>query len=611
MKTQLFLVIALFFGVWSSLFNCSSGSPNPEPQTQEQSTETGSDSGAEDASVTQEKIAEAPVDESSSPDVAIKETPRVEKDEPTPESSQDSDPVPVWRIVLKTAQVTAKVSPYLLGQYDLSGAMFAYDKKVNLINRMKEAGFSEWRVSVGRWEVATWLLPSLTDGSSCATDLAGYPPEAFAPQGQSDFDLVAKRDWFTYTDGKTVTTSMTQNDSRYNLDYIRSVLSVTKAFGVKPFVSIDITPRALALNTKPIRKKTSLYQSACAKTFTNAISNSRPKSTDVYASAVVGMVKRTIEGSNGNVGIPVTHWELGNEPELAEFWDRTYGESKGLSGNELNKEALDSYFGTILPTLLQLDAYRKKSKHPNAQGLKFGVGSFAYASTAETVLKTFDSTTLPNGQFVPFEFVSFHAYGNDPLALVADIKKVIQARNNSTHYKKVEIVLAEWGPKLSGEGWTDTSMDLPLLIATTLVLSAHLGLDRAHHAIFYDFYKPIKFGLLDNSGNPKPLFYAYKLLNQVIGKGNNLIQLEGMDEGKLEQGTGAVLATQDTVGQIQIMVINRNKKAREFDIQGDLSNKKVMKIITFDNPQQEPRTVQPTSTIILPPLSITVVTLSN
>ncbi len=523
------------------------------------------------------------------------------------EAGQEAPPPSVtWRISIQVGSSNKTVSPYLLGQYDLSGAMFGYDKKANLINQMKQAGFSEWRVSVGRWEVSTWLLPNLTDGTSCQTELAGFPSTAFAPAGSTDNALMQRRDWFTYTDGTPVTSSMTQQDSRYNLAYLQSVLDVANAFGVNPFVSIDLTPRALAINTTPERKQSSLYAKACTKTFTNAISNSRPASNTVYGSAVVGLVQRTIEGGQGRKANAVTHWEIGNEPEFAEFWDRTYGVSKGLSGNDLNKEAMDSYFGMVIGTLVQLDAYRSASQHPNAKNLQFGLGSFGYASTAEAVLTTFDSTTLPNGKYVPIDFISFHAYDNEPLKIVEPVKSVTKARDQAKQYNKSEVVLAEWGPLLSGEGWSDTNMDLPLLIGTTLALSAHLGLDRAHHAIFYDFYGPniIKFGLLDTTGKPKPLFHAFALLHKLIGKGNKLLSLEGPVEGKLENGMGAVLATIDPAGKIQVLVINRTKESRNLEFKVDGLGKQPSEILVFADPSKAPQPQTPGSSLTLPPLSM-------
>src|SRR5207245_1958732 len=108
----------------------------------------------------------------------------------------------------------------LLGQYDLSGALYHYDQVPELPSLMKAAGFAEWRVGVGRWEFGTLALPALTDGTPC--DMSTTLPQSKAPPGATDLDLIAARDWFTYTDGAPVTLAMTADDSRYQLDYVRS-----------------------------------------------------------------------------------------------------------------------------------------------------------------------------------------------------------------------------------------------------------------------------------------------------------------------------------------------------------------------------------------------------
>ena len=101
-----------------------------------------------------------------------------------------------WPLTFDTTKSAGKLNPALLGQYDLSGALYHYEQQPKLISLMKGAGMTEWRVGLGRWEFGTQLLPSLTDGTPCNL---GYPKQAYAPAGASDFDLIAARDWFTFT----------------------------------------------------------------------------------------------------------------------------------------------------------------------------------------------------------------------------------------------------------------------------------------------------------------------------------------------------------------------------------------------------------------------------
>ena len=77
------------------------------------------------------------------------------------------------------------ISRALLGQYDLSGALYDNDLQPGLVDTMAAAGFSEWRVSVGRWEAGTLLLPSLTDTSPCNFPLDFVSFHAYAVQSHS------------------------------------------------------------------------------------------------------------------------------------------------------------------------------------------------------------------------------------------------------------------------------------------------------------------------------------------------------------------------------------------------------------------------------------------
>lgn len=518
----------------------------------------------------------------------------------------------LWRLSILPEQKKGQVSPFLLGHYDLSGDMFQYHKKANLIDRMKQVGFREWRISTGRWEVGTWLFPTLTDGQSCASALQGFPLEALVPAGKSDIDLMQERDWFTYTDGQSVTTAMTKDPQRYQLTYLRRQLDIVEAFGAQAFVSLDHMPRALAANTKPVRQTGLLYQDPCWKTFTNAISNSRPADPAVYAAAVVGLVRQIVEGSNLQPARNVPYWEFGNEPEFPEFWDRSYLLAQGAKGEDLQKKAMDSFFQSAFATLLALHDYRTQSINPQTRQLRLGLGSFALTSTAVAVLKTLDQNLLPSGKPIPVDFLSFHAYSNDPLLLLQQIEQVVAARSASRHLQNIELVLAEWGPELNGQGWNDTNMDLPLLVGSVLTWSAYLGIQRAHHSIFWDFYSQnrIRFGLLDHAGQPKALWYAYQLLHETIGSGRVLLALQGVLNGKLEEGLGATLVTQDEQGMVRILLVHRGSQPRVVEFQWAGKPIQPKSILLFDQPQVAPRSIPVSSSLTLPPRSIALFLLS-
>ncbi len=500
-----------------------------------------------------------------------------------------------WRIELDPAAPGSKIAPAILGHYDLSGALFKYDPKL-LAAPMKTAGFSEWRVGVGRWEISTLLLPTLSDGTACAPpEIPPLPKEAFAEPGATDLSLIAARDWFI-DDGKPVTLPSTGDDARYSLGYVRAVIDTAIALGAKPYVDVDLMPRALSANKTPARVK-GVIPDPCMATFTNKVSNVKPIDTDVFAAAVAGLVKRVVEGSGTEKGRPVTHFEIWNEPEFPYFWDKSF-ETKGL----------DDWFKMAATTLVYLASYRKGATKPEVKALKFGMGSFALADTAVTAIGAFDKTALPDGTFLPVDFISFHSYDNDPLKVADDIEKVAAARRTSTHYKDIEIALAEWGMQLDGKGWDAATMDQPLHLSTVIALGTGSSLDHAHRALFYDFYPGLPFGLLDHDGKPKPAYHAYVLLAEIIRSGTTRLAAKGFESGRLDGGQGVVLATKDDTGKIRVLLINRGSSPRTVEVAIAGAASKPNEVKLFDAPSSPPHSVDAKSPLTVPARSIALVT---
>src|SRR5262249_1312118 len=153
-------------------------------------------------------------------------------------------------------------------------------------------------------------------------------------------------------------------------------------FGAAPFVDIDHMPRALAVNRAFFRGGTVQgVADPCLATWTNHVSNTRPADPAVFAAAVVGAVRRVVEGSDRGAPREARYWELWNEPELGYAWDPSF---------ELPPGTLNAYFATALAALTQLDAYRAGSTNPNVSQLKLGLGSFARADTAVSALTALD-----------------------------------------------------------------------------------------------------------------------------------------------------------------------------------------------------------------------------
>ena len=183
---------------------------------------------------------------------------------------------PDWILNVDITAAGTPVNPALLGQYDLSGALYNYDEVSGLISAMQAIGFPEWRIGVGRWEIGSQLLPALTDSTPCPQD-----PMLTVPAGTSDLDLINTRSWFS-DNGSPVSLADTLDDSRYNLTYVRDTIDTALAFGATAYVSIDSMPLALAGNKTP-------YRTDCANSFMNAVSNNAPADNTVFSQAVKGL----------------------------------------------------------------------------------------------------------------------------------------------------------------------------------------------------------------------------------------------------------------------------------------------------------------------------------
>lgn len=444
---------------------------------------------------------------------------------------------PDFTVVVDPAEAGEPLPRALLGHYDLSGELFAYDQVPGLPAAMAQAGFSgsDWRVGLGRWEAATRLLPSLTNGTPCPIPV----PAAAAPPGSTDLDLIASRDWFT-DDGNPVTLADTADDARYALDYARAAADVASAFGATPFLSVDSMPRALAVNRSPFRDD-------CLWTFKNQVDNVRPADDTIFATALAGAVERLVGGDGALPGRPITHVEIWNEPEFAFFWDPAFEDLTG---------PLDRFFNMAIESLFQLDAIRAASLDPDVRALRIGLASFAGAGVPETVIASFDSAPVS----IPLDFLSFHAYDDDPLVIVGRIESVAAAVAATTNYPNVELVLAEWGPNLTttaGDPVYAASMAPALHIATVLSLGAAAGLDRSHHAILFDFYPGfIQLGILDGAVQPKPAHRAYELLAEMIPGSSDRLTPAGFADGRISADL-SVLASRDAGGKVRMFFINR------------------------------------------------------
>ena len=515
----------------------------------------------------------------------------------SPPAPPPPPPPPVaadWSIVVNTANVAAPLNPSLVGYYDLSGVLLEYENVPGLIAAMNQAGFSapgsagaDWRIGLGRWEISTEIFNMLTDSSVCI-NATPENQSAFA----TDVELLASRDWFTYTDGTPVSGADIV-DSRFALSYVRSVIDNAVAFGATPYLSIDHMPRALSINQTPNRLD-------CSASFTNSVSNNEPADPAIFAQAVAGMVQRVVEGTGSGIGDErpraVQYWEVWNEPEIATFWEPTLVADP------------DSFFDMAIATLLELDAYRSATANTDGQAIRIGLGSFVSADTAVAMIQSFDPVNIP------MDFVSFHGYNDDPLVLVDAIGRVATALENSANYQGIELVFAEWGPDLAtraGDQQYAATMDPALHAATVVSLGASLGLERSHNAIFYDFFPAVALGLIDNAGTPRPLYRAYELMAKLTTGSAERLTITGLSDGRLDAGMGAALAAQDTQsGVVRVLLVNRNATSRTVTITLDSVDVTPAQLFVFDasaDPANSLPTVQaPTATFTLPARSVAV-----
>jgi hypothetical protein len=303
------------------------------------------------------------------------------------------------------------------------------------------------------------------------------------------------------------------------------------------------------------------------------------------------VVQRVVEGSDGEAPRSAPYWEIWNEPELAYAWP----------ASDTN---LTTFFTMAIQALVALDQYRTQSTSAAAKALHFGLASFAHASTAVTVIGSLDGAST----HVPVDFFSFHSYSNDPLAIVADVQSVVNARAASKNYGGAELSLSEWGPDLS-DTLDPTTMDLPLLVATVLARAATIGLDRSYHTFFWDYFAGIPWGLVDNTVKPVPLDYAYVLLAATIGSGSARLVVGGATDGALDAGNGAVLASRDASGGAHVLLVNRGTAARTTSVTVNGASAMPSRVRVFDSPAAGVMDEAPSQVVTVPALSIVLVDL--
>jgi hypothetical protein len=390
------------------------------------------------------------------------------------------------------------------GQYELSGALYAYDQVPGLISGMQAIGFKQWRVGLGRWEIGTEALDTVP-GPDGGTVSCPAPPFAFMRSTHPSLDaVIAYRDFFKLNvDHLPAGLDVNDMDDAANYDfaYVDSVVSVAEAFGAEPYLDVDYTPRVLSSVQTPA-------VADCGNTFANGVTTAPPVSNDLYARAVIHVLAHLLDGWPNNAPKHVIHYvEIGNEPEnVPYFW----------SGTE---QQFDVWFASVAAGI---GAFRASvsATDPAWAALKIGGGSFAEAPGNRNWLPhALDALDAAN---VSVDFISMHSYHDVPQAVVVDevatVQELLAARHNG-RYLRTERVLAEWGPGLNhlGDAAFNKSMSAPLVYGAGLAGAEAVAFSFTQKALFWDFAGPgMSYGLLDSSAMPEPAYRAYQLFDQLV-----------------------------------------------------------------------------------------------
>lgn len=211
------------------------------------------------------------------------------------------------------------------------------------------------------------------------------------------------------------------------------------------------------------------------------------------------LVHETVYHFNIERGLNIQYWEVWNEPNLPKFWNGT----------------LDEY----------LKLYRATAEGALRADSSIKIGG---ASTASKQF-TWSSSQITENNWVsalvdyveehdlPLDFLSWHLYDKEPENYRSNIER------HQSWVKNIDprpaLFLTEW----NWQGRTDPAHDNGETISYTAAVLATLidtPLDQAY------FFEPIDgalefegfWGLLRAGSTPKPIFYAFQLLNRLNGQ---------------------------------------------------------------------------------------------
>ena len=215
-----------------------------------------------------------------------------------------------------------------------------------------------------------------------------------------------------------------------------------------------------------------------------------------YADVCSHIVKHYNEGWADGYDWDIKYWEIWNEPNYTDFmW---YGSSQS--------EFIDMFTNVLV---------KVKRDHPDVK--VGGPAMTAWNNTTSNFFHSIISRCKKSG--VKPDFVSWHYYGSDPAALVAQ-PAAVRKWLDSVGCTNTEMIIDEWHYDVSGHSgsWNTKSA-----VFTTAVLSRfqYTKLDQAY---YYGIGYEGLWGLTDNCAGWNKTFYALKMFGQVTSGYTRLVK---------------------------------------------------------------------------------------
>jgi xylan 1,4-beta-xylosidase len=322
---------------------------------------------------------------------------------------------------------------------------------------------------------------------------AGRAEEALQPEWQRQLQLAHEELGFEYLrchgifhDGMGVYREDAEGRPSYDWAKVDAFLDGLKAAGMRPFVELSFMPSALALNPR----QTIFHWRGIT---------SPPKSYEKWEQLVAAFARHVTE-RYGRDEVARWYFEVWNEPNLPNFW----------SGSKQDYFKLYRHSAAALKSV---DA-RYRVGGPATAGCAWIQDMILFCGTNGVPLD-FVSTHAYGSPWKPGSYLDFGAVGRQLLGAAAQIK--------SSPRPDLELHFTEWNSSWSlQEPLRDTYVHAPFVLEQ--IKLARNAAASLPYWVFTDIFteggtptRPFHggFGLLTIDGIRKPVYHAYRLLNQL------------------------------------------------------------------------------------------------